>query len=141
MNNLRQFHFICKTKIIFFYWTGLQKTCHHCTLIHRTRQDILMIMHQMFRHIVYRQTHIQLGMVEVEPFDVGGRFGHVGSIVDLVEGKPDIPNSLTLFDLTLVHNFEKILLIDRSWSNGSNCSSQNKTQDFIPYRADIRSHF
>ena len=65
-------------------------------------------MHQMFRHIVYRQTRIQLGMVEVEPFDVGGYFGHVGSIVDLVEGKPDIPNSLTLFDLTLVHNLHDL---------------------------------
>ena len=53
-------------------------------------------MHQMFRHIVYRQTHIQLGMVEVEPFDVDGCFGHVGLVFDLVEGKLGTPNSLPL---------------------------------------------
>ena len=53
----------------------------------------------MCRHIDYRQTRRQLGMVVIEPFDAIGDFDHEGLVFDLVEGKLDISNNLPLFDL------------------------------------------
>ena len=58
------------------------------------------IKRQMFRYIAYKQIRKQLGMVEVEPFDVGGRFDHVGSVVDQAASKLDIENNLPFADLT-----------------------------------------